>query len=219
LRRTIPRLLVAVLVFGTAAFSYAHRAELQPVNIQALLAGNPWAPVLFVAIHVVVSLSFIPRTILAVAAGAIFGLWAGIVLTMIGGMVGGAAGFLLARYLHRGFFAFDGKRGLAWVTALRRRLDDGGWRGVALVRLVPVLPHTAGNYAFGLTQVSFVDFCLGSFIGLLPTTVLAVDFGAAGGQVLNGSIGWVEPTLVGLAAVAATIILPRLLKALSRRRK
>jgi uncharacterized membrane protein YdjX (TVP38/TMEM64 family) len=207
------RLLVLAVVIGVSVAGYAGRAQLQPAAIQALLVDNAWAPVAFVLAHIVVSLVFIPRTIMAVAAGLVFGLWAGIALTTIGAMAGSIAGFALVRYLHRGIFALDGERGLAWLALLKKRLDDGGWRGVALIRLVPILPHTPVNYAFGLTRVSMVDYLWGTLLGLLPMTVFWVDVGAAGTQV-----SWIEPTLVGLASLVASLLLPRALRWLRRQR-
>jgi uncharacterized membrane protein YdjX (TVP38/TMEM64 family) len=216
LRQTILRVAALALVIGGGLVAYADRAQFQPANIQALFADKPWAPLAFILAHIVVSLVFIPRTVLAIAAGVIFGLWIGIALTTIGAMAGSLTGFMLVRYLHRGVFALDGKRGLAWLALLKKRFDGGGWRGVALVRLMP-LPHTPVNYAFALTKVTLADYVWGSFVGLLPMTVFWVDFGAAGGRAIDGSTHWLEPTLVGLAAVLASIVLPRLLRLLRRR--
>jgi uncharacterized membrane protein YdjX (TVP38/TMEM64 family) len=215
-RSALLRLLALALVIAIGAIAYADRSQFQTVNFQAILAGNPWAPVVFVLAHIIVSLVFIPRTFLAITAGLIFGLWAGIALATIGALAGSIVCFVLMRYLHRGLFAFDGKRGLAWLARVKKQLDGGGWRGVALVRLLP-MPHTPVNYAFALTDISLGDYVWGSLVGLLPMTVFWVDFGTAGERALDGSAHWLEPTLVGLAAVGASIALPRLLGWLRRR--
>jgi len=204
-----------------ATLAHIYRAELQPEHIKALLADNPWAPLIFVAAHIVASVAFFPpRLVLAGVAGFLFGVWAGTVVSMIGAMAGAIACFALARYLHRGFFSLEGKRGLAWLSALKTRLEDGGWRGVALVRLMPV-PGTPANYAFGLTGITFGAYAWGTLVGVLPSTIFCAAIGAAGGQALDGSLGFLdllEPTLIGVAAVAASIALPRLLRLLRGRR-
>lgn len=210
-------LAVLMLVLVSAAFAHVYWAELQPQAIQARLTDNPWAPLIFIAAHIVVSLSFIPRTFMSIVAGLLFGLWAGLVINLVGAMAGGILGFLLARHLHRGVFAFDGKRGLAWVATIKRWIDDGGWLGVAQVRLNPALPHTAGNYAFGLTQVSLLDYSIGTLIALLPMTMFGVSVGASGVAATGGSGGWITPTLIGFGSLAASFALPSLLRRVRHR--
>jgi uncharacterized membrane protein YdjX (TVP38/TMEM64 family) len=204
------RLLAVVLILGALGFWWFHRDDFRPAAIEAMLADNPWAPLIFIAAHIIVSLVFIPRTIMSIAAGLIFGLWWGIALAVVGSMAGAIAGFFVARGLRGTSIGTDGKRWVDWVTRLQDRLERGGWRGVALVRLVPIMPHTPVNYAFGLTRISLSTYSIGSFVGLLPTTILFVDIGAAGGQAMNGSWNLLVPSLIGLAAIAASFLLPKL---------
>ncbi len=213
----ILRLVAALFVIGAAAvLAYSYRAELQPANIQALLADNPWAPLVYVLGHIVATMGFFPpRSIIAVAAGAAFGFWAGLALSTIGATAGAVACFALVRYVHRGVFALDGKRGVSWLAMLKKRLEGGGWRGVAFVRLMP-LPGTPVNYAFGLTEVSFADYFWGSFLGQLPLTLFCVGIGAVSGQALSGSNIGLQATLIGLAALGASVVMPRLLQILLR---
>jgi uncharacterized membrane protein YdjX (TVP38/TMEM64 family) len=75
-----------------------------------------------------------------------------------------------------------------------------------------VLPHSLANYALGLTRLPVGAYALGSLLGQLPMTVAYVDFGAAGGSALSGKASWVEPTLIGLGALAVSILLPRLVR-------
>lgn len=217
MRRPVAWAIVAVLLIGIAALSFTFRDTFQPARLQASLGQNPWAPAIFILAHIVVSLAFIPRMAMAVAAGLLFHFWLGLALALTGGMVGGTVAFLLVRYVHRGVFALEGERGHAWVEALKQRLNDSGWRGVAMVRLMPAIPHTAGNYAFGLTSVSLLDYCIGSFIGLIPSSVLAVLAGAAGAEALTGSSDVIWLSLAAAVALAASFALPRLLRWLRRR--
>jgi uncharacterized membrane protein YdjX (TVP38/TMEM64 family) len=212
MRRVAIGLAAFLLVLVSAALVHFYWAD--PEAIQARLADNPWAPLIFIAAHIVVSLSFIPRTPMSVVAGVLFGLWTGLVINLVGAMAGGILGFVLVRYLHRGFFALDDKRSLECVAVIKRRLDDSGWLGVAQVRFLPLLPHSAVNYAFGLTDVSLLNYCIGTLIGLLPMTVFWVAVGASGLAASGGSVGWVMPTLIGLAALALSLALPGLLKRL-----
>ena len=46
-----------------------------PVALTKLIDGNPLAPLVFLVLHIVASLVFVPRTLLALGAGFLFGMW------------------------------------------------------------------------------------------------------------------------------------------------
>ncbi len=73
-------------------------------------------------------------------------------------------------------------------------MEQGGWRAVAGLRLIPVIPHSLANYALGLTRLPLGAYALGSLLGQLPMTIAYVDFGAAGERVMLGTAGWLVPT-------------------------
>ena len=199
-------LLLAALAAGLAA-AWVNRGAFDPAALQAAIHRYPAAPVIFLAVHAVASLLFIPRTMLAVAAGLMFGLWWGIVWAAAGSVIGAVAGFWVARYVNGGLVDLESSPRIGPVL---RRAESGGWRAVAALRLVPVLPHSLANYALGLTRLPVGAYALGSLLGQLPMTVASVEFGAAGGSALAGKASWLEPTLIGLAALAVSFLLTRL---------
>ena len=78
---------------------------------------------------------------------------------------------------------------------------------MALLRLIPIMPHSLSNYALGLTRIPLGTYAFGSLIGQLPMTIVYVDLGAAGEQLMRGGAGWLEPTLIGLAMLAVTLLI------------
>jgi uncharacterized membrane protein YdjX (TVP38/TMEM64 family) len=201
------RVFLLGLVVVAVGMVWRERAEFQPSHLKALIAGNPYAPLIFLGIHVCASLLFVPRTPLSIAAGLLFGLWWGALWAVCGAMAGSLAGFALARYVNAGWIKPER---LPKFGELLARVERGGWRAVAMIRLLPIMPHTPVNYAFGLSRISLGEYMLGSFIGQLPMTLFCVDVGSAGGQALTGSTNWLEPTLVGAGALALSFILPKL---------
>jgi uncharacterized membrane protein YdjX (TVP38/TMEM64 family) len=149
----------------------------------------------------------VPRTMLAVAAGAVFGLWMGTLWAVLGSVLGAVAGFLVARYVNDGVVDLESMKRFGPIL---QRAERGGWRAVALVRLVPVIPHTLGNYALGLTRLDLGSYVLGSLLGQLPMTVAGAEFGAAGLSLAAGKADWILPTAVGIAALALSAAVPRL---------
>ncbi|HZK88653.1 MAG TPA: TVP38/TMEM64 family protein [Stellaceae bacterium] len=211
LRRAGQALVLGLVVAGIAA-AWRWRGEFDPLTLTALIRSHPAAPLVFLALHLVASLTFVPRSLLGFAAGIVFGVWWGLLWSALGSVIGAVAGFLLARYVHAGFFQHA-----RWsrFTALLERAERGGWRTVTLVRLVPVIPHSLSNYALGLTRLRLGDYALGSLLGQLPLTVAAVDLGAAGERAMRGASDWMVPTLIGASALALTVVIP----AAARRRR
>jgi uncharacterized membrane protein YdjX (TVP38/TMEM64 family) len=205
--RLAGRVVLVLLVVAGIAWVWANRHALDAASIALALAHFPAAPLVFLGIHVIASLIFFPRTVLAVAAGALFGVWWGTLWAALGSVAGALAGFLVARYVNAGLVDLESLKRFGPVLL---RAERGGWRAVAVLRLVPVIPHALSNYALGLTRLSLGSYALGSLLGQLPMTIACADFGAAGEQIAAGKAGWLEPTLIGLAALALTIVVPKL---------
>jgi uncharacterized membrane protein YdjX (TVP38/TMEM64 family) len=199
-------LILAALIAGIVVI-WRNWADLDPVAIKNAIERYPFAPLIFLAIHILTSLLFIPRTLMAVVAGLLFGLWMGIVWAAAGSVIGAVAGFLLARYVNAGLIDLESWKNLG---PLLLRAERGGWRTVAMLRLIPIMPHSIVNYALGLTRLPVGGYALGSLLGQLPMTVAYVDLGTAGGSMLVGNASWIEPTVVGLGTLTLSILLPRL---------
>lgn len=204
--------LLLVIVASVAAWRW--RAGLDIPEATALLAQHPAAPILFLAAHVVASLLFVPRTLLAIVAGIAFGMWWGVVWAAAGSVLGAATGFLLARYVNAGLVDAS-----AWERfgPLLARAERGGWRMVALIRLIPVIPHSLSNYALGLTRVRLGAYALGSLLGQLPLTIAYVDLSAAGGKAILSGTGWLVPSAIGVSALALSMLVPVIARRPGRR--
>jgi uncharacterized membrane protein YdjX (TVP38/TMEM64 family) len=141
-------------------------------------------------------------------AGALFGLWWGALWSMTGAMAGAAAGFLIARYINSGLLVpEDIPRVGPWLE----RAERGGWKAVAILRLVPI-PHPITNYALGLTRLRFASYLWGSLLGLVPSTFAYVDLGLGGRNAASGLGGWITPIAWGVGLLAASALLSRLFK-------
>jgi uncharacterized membrane protein YdjX (TVP38/TMEM64 family) len=206
--RIVGILLLGVLVVGIAA-AWHWRAVLDPAAVAAAMGRYPATPLIFLAVHVAASLLFVPRTLLAILAGLLFGIGSGIFWAAIGSVAGAIAGFLVARYINSGVFGLNRSVRLRLVLD---RIERGGWRAVALLRLIPVMPHSLGNYGLGLTRMPLGAYAFGSLIGQLPMTIAYVDFGAAGERVALGGADWLAPALIGAAALGLSLLIPAIVR-------
>ena len=73
LRRTARLLLLGLLLIG-AVIAWHWRASLDPAELGATIGRYPSAPLVFLAVHIAGSLLFVPRTVMAIAAGLLFGI-------------------------------------------------------------------------------------------------------------------------------------------------
>jgi uncharacterized membrane protein YdjX (TVP38/TMEM64 family) len=218
--RQAGRVGLALLMIAGIVAAWHWRTGLDPTVLGARLARSPTAPLVFLALHIAASLFFVPRTLLAVAAGLAFGMWWGTLWAVLGSVVGACAGFLVARYVNAGVIDAAGWDAAGWdatgwdatgwarLSGLLGRVERGGWRAVAMIRLIPVIPHSLTNYALGLTRVGLVPFAVGSLLGQLPLTIAYADLGAAGGRVMLGAGGWIVPTAIGAAALSLSVVIP-----------
>jgi uncharacterized membrane protein YdjX (TVP38/TMEM64 family) len=202
----LARALVLIILLIGVALVLAGRGMMRAQAVTDFVASYPAAPAVYVAVHVAGSLFFVPRTILGIAAGLLFGFWGGLLWASVGGTAGAAVGFLLARYLNAGLIEPESLPRLGPALA---RAEEGGWRAVAVLRMLP-LPHTPVNYALGLTKLPFGAYFFGSLFGLIPYSIAFVEFGASGSQALDGKASLIEPTFWGLVIILLSALVPRL---------
>jgi uncharacterized membrane protein YdjX (TVP38/TMEM64 family) len=189
--------LLAVALVGTVLLS--------PPRVVAGLEGLADTPVLFcitlAGLYLVRSLFLWPVTIVSVLLGYLYDPLLAVPVALAGAALTGVPPFLLARHAigDRGLFGALGEAG-GRVTG-----HVGAFRGIVVARLVPI-PTDAVSYAAGLTEVSLASFVVGTGLGELPWTLLAV---AAGNSMRTLSIeGFtVDPgVVVGLLCLAVILL-------------
>jgi uncharacterized membrane protein YdjX (TVP38/TMEM64 family) len=199
----------ALVVLAVAAFLVARRLGLDGVSAAAVQdtvrTAGAWAPALFVALQVLITIPPVPRTLFTLAAGLLFGSVTGVVLAVVATTLAAMVSFWLVRITGGGLVERYADR--APVVWTRRRLDRRGLLAVTSLRLIPVVPFSLLNYAAGLSGVRFVPYLLGTILGTAPGTVALVVLGdAVTGRVSPGLLAVsVTGGLIGTvgAAVAA----------------
>lgn len=187
-------LLVALLVAGVLVLLVVGIPDGASLHA-AIRRWGPWAPVLFVASYALITLTPVPKGVLSAAAGIAFGLPVGAALVYVAALLGAALAFVIGRWLGR-----DAVERLTGTRLERvdKLLARRGLLTVLTVRLVPLVPFTAINYAAGLSTVRRRDYALGTAVGIVPGTFSYV---ALGSGVASG-----HPQLV-LTAVSILLLL------------
>lgn len=193
-----------IVVAGVAVAAIVGLPDVQQLRADIAAAG-PVAPVLFVALYAVATLAPVPKNVFGVAAGLLFGVVLGTAVVLLAAMLGALAAFVLGRTMARAAVERITGARVARVDALLRRR---GLLAVIGVRLIPVLPFTAINYAAGLTAVGTRDYVIGTAVGIVPGTVAYVALGNYGTEPASWPF---------VAAVAALVLLSAGGAALARR--
>ena len=175
----------------------------------------------FMALYVLATVCLVPGLILTVAGGALFGLARGVVLVSAGSVLGATAAFFIGRTLAREWI---GRHIARWprFRALDGALAERGFWIVLLTRLSPLFPFNLLNYAYGVTAVRPRDYIVGSWLGMLPATVLYVYAGSVAAslaQAIAGRVrtGW-SGTMLLVVGLSATVAVAVLVTRLARRR-
>lgn len=195
--------LVLLVLFVTAAVTVG--LLLPPLDVDAVrerFSTFGWGgAVLFAVVYAAATLTPVPKGVLNVAAGVVWGFWSAVVIVYAGAIVGAAAAFWIARGLGRdGVLRLIGRRAAAIDDLLARR----GFLAILGLRLVPIVPFTALNYASGLTGVGFRNYVLATVIGIIPGTAAYVALGAFG--VEAGPLFWVALSVLGILSLAGAIV-------------
>jgi len=176
-----------------------------------------WAPAIFIGLYIIVTVFFLPGSILTLGAGVVFGVVRGSIYVSVAATLGATAAFLVGRYLARDWVA-KLVAGKPRFSAVDRAIAKGGWRVVGLLRLAPAFPFNLLNYGLGITQVSLRDYFFASWIGMIPGTIMYVYFGSlAGDLVFLGSeersisaVDWAIYLITFVVVVTVTIYVTKL---------
>lgn len=210
--RTVGRAaLVATLAIAIVA-AYLHRDALDLAALDGWVRGaGAWGPAVYMGAYVFAAVLSLPGALLTLAGGALFGpLW-GTFYSLTGATIGATAAFAIARYAASDWV---GRRAGGWTRNLIDGVEKEGWRFVAFVRLVPLLPFNLLNYALGLTRIRLAHYMLASYVFMFPGALAYTYLGYAGREAMAGADRVFEKALAALALLAAVAFLPRFVRRL-----
>jgi len=197
------------LVRGRLKLHYVASAALIlfVVSVAVLIPEEWWAsfearmeamhPVLallvFSSAYAVALLLLLPAWIFPIAAGAVFGLFWGVVAALAAVAASAIVGLLISRYVVRGRMERIARKNDVF-KAVDHAVAKEPRKIVALLRVAPVIPCGLKSYFLGLTRVRIQDYMAATLIGVAPDVLVKVYLGAAGrgalahGGVLNWSL-------------------------------
>lgn len=165
--------------------------------LAAIGRSQLYAPAAAVVGSALLVAALVPRTLLALVGGALFGTVSGSLYVLVGVTAGAALAYGIGRLLGRGFVSARLRGRLALIeTAVSRR---GVW-AVVICRLIPIVPFAISNYAFGTTGVRPRQLIAGTLLGALPATLA---YAALGSATMHGD--WLGAKVAGGCVLALGI--------------
>jgi len=151
----------------------------QPERFRAWAEAHPFsAPLLYISLQALqVILAPVPGEATGFIGGYLFGVWEGLLYSMIGLTLGSSVAFYLARWF-RHFFA---ARFESWEAfqRLERFMEGRGILAAFVCYLIPGFPKDYLSYFLGLFDLPYPLFLGIMFLGRLPGTLALVLEGAS----------------------------------------
>ncbi|SDD34645.1 TVP38/TMEM64 family protein [Rhodococcus tukisamuensis] len=186
--------LLLLLALAAAALLVPH-PSIDQIREWADSVG-PAFPFVFLAVHAVVTVAPVPRTVFTLAAGVLFGSLTGIVLAVAATTLSAALALLLVRAVGRDVVA--ARLTHPAVQKVDDRLARRGWLAVGSLRLIAPVPFSVVNYCSGVSSIRFWPFVLATLVAVVPGTIGVVVLGdALGGQT--------NPALLALSGACIAI--------------
>ena len=200
--------------------------QISTIDTQTLrgvfLGFGPLAPLASVALNVMQAvLAPVPATAIVYLNGAVFGVWAGALLNLVGGVVGALACFAIARTMLRPRLTHWLERTgrSSRVHGLIAQAGSGGaprrdGLTILMLRLIPGVPFDLVSYGAGVSRVGWWPFLWGTTAGSAPHAVAYALLGAS----LNVPV-WVGIAVaagLGLVVGAAQRLAPHLRRVVPR---
>ncbi len=150
----------------------------------------------------------LPRSLIAIAAGGIYGAVLGIALAMTTTLSGATITYMLGRSVLKG--TVRRRVGQRRMRLLQRRFQENGFRYTLNLRLFPFTNATLTSLLCGLCRVDFREYTAANIIGFLPLTIVFCVFGsgAAKGKWYQLALG----TVLFIVVMAAQWYIQRWMK-------
>ena len=141
-----------------------------------ILLFDNFSILIFLILHIIFAIIFLPCSSLAFLSGVIWGPFYGLIISLIATTISGVITFSLGRYLQIDHLIENFKKH-PFKKKIFFFIEKYKWKSSILVHLNPIFPGSSMGYFFGITKISFFNFFLGLLGGTLPLQIMFVALG------------------------------------------
>jgi len=197
---------ISAIIFIFRYFNLHEHLTLQKLH-NLVDSFGIFGPLAFVLLYAVASTFGLPGTIFTIAGGIIFGKWLGTALNITGATLGACAAFAIGRFAARDVMA-QKFRGQKWFDKLEKGIAEDGLNYMLFVRLVPVFPYNGLNYGASLTGISFKNYLIGTFFGMMPASFIFTNAAAEIGESIEEGFTLTAGMITSLVLLGILALVP-----------
>lgn len=150
----------------------------------------------FFLLYVVITQFPIPRTILTLSSGILFGPVLGFTIALLATTIAAAISLSIVRHFLGDWIAPRLKHPA--VSKIDYRLRTRGWLAITSLRMIAAVPFSLLNYVAALTSVPLAGFTVATLLGSAPGTIATVLLG-------NTLTGDMNPFYIVIAAMLMAV--------------
>lgn len=169
---------IIILLAGAIFLRYSGIENLQELEMIIQNSGS-LAPLIYIALFSILPTFFMPVTILAMAAGYVFGILPAGIYTFIAAFINSTLTYFLGKYVAYDFINDLANEKYPDVYNKLKEKSNGkeGFIFMLIVRLLPFVPYTLLNYMSGAVGFSYPVFISSSMLGILPGIFIYTNIG------------------------------------------
>lgn len=169
---------IIILLAGAIFLRYSGIENLQELEMIIQNSGS-LAPLIYIALFSILPTFFMPVTILAMAAGYVFGILPAGIYTFIAAFINSTLTYFLGKYVAYDFINDLANEKYPDVYNKLKEKSNGkeGFIFMLIVRLLPFVPYTLLNYMSGAVGFNYLVFISSSMLGILPGIFIYTNIG------------------------------------------
>ena len=184
LKFSILLLIIISLVLAAKYTALGDYMSVEKVR-ELIQEAGVYGPLIFILVYVIVTVTFLPGTPFTIASGVLFGTLKGGMLTVVGATVGAGIAFLIARFFGGDFVNKLLKNKFKKIYEYDEKIEKNGFLVMLFLRLIPLFPFNGLNFAMGLTKIRKRDYILGTFLGIIPGSMILANIGGQSGNLMS----------------------------------
>ncbi|KAJ7563109.1 hypothetical protein O6H91_03G096800 [Diphasiastrum complanatum] len=155
----------------------------------------------------------IPGTVfLNVLAGSFYGFYEALLLVTILASAGSTGCYFLSRYILKDLVYYYFPERCEWLAREVHRHRHNLLNYILFLRITPLLPNWFINVSAPLVSIPYRDYLVGTFLGVIPASVVAVKAGSILSQINSMKDLYDVKTVLTLFFLAFLVMLPVFVK-------
>jgi len=168
------------------------------------------APLVFIGVHTLMAVFFLPCSPMTLMAGALWGSTYGLVVSICAAMMSSATTFLLSRSLLHSKIERLLLHRYPKFAGLLSQVVIHDWKLIAVSQINPLIPASTMGYIFGLSQIAFTRYLLFSGIFMLPLQALFVVTGHSVTSLFTTDGHWEMALALIIIVIAVSLVTKRI---------